>query len=156
MGPHKNQYKQLNFNAGALKKTHSISVKIESILGCGIIVYRITQYGENMKYLDAVKTCFTKYIDIKGRASRSEYWWFVLFVFIVDFVAHLISPKLYTLAALIFLCPSITVMVRRLHDSDMSGWWALLCLIPLVNLIILYFMIIKGTEGPNRFGDVAV
>lgn len=109
-----------------------------------------------MKFMDAVKTCFTKYIDVNGRASRSEYWWFVLFIFIVNFVAYLISPKLYTVTALIFFCPSISVMVRRLHDDDMSGWWALLCLIPIVNFVILYFMIRKGTEGPNRFGNAVV
>jgi uncharacterized membrane protein YhaH (DUF805 family) len=109
-----------------------------------------------MNFMDAVKTCFNKYVDINGRASRSEYWWFILFVVIVDVITHAIHPYLYGIAALIFLCPSICVMIRRLHDDDMSGWWALLSLVPIANLVLIYFMIIEGTKGPNRFGNPVV
>jgi uncharacterized membrane protein YhaH (DUF805 family) len=63
---------------------------------------------------------------------------------------------IYTIAVLALLCPSVAVMVRRLHDDDMSGWWALLALIPIVNLVLLYFMVIEGTKGPNRFGNPVV
>lgn len=106
-----------------------------------------------MNFMDSVKTCFTKYIDINGRAARSEYWWFFLFCLIVNAIACLINQNLYYLTALILLCPSVAVGVRRLHDDDMSGWWLLLALIPLIGgLIILYFMAIEGTKGPNRFG----
>ncbi len=108
-----------------------------------------------MEFIPAVKTCMTKYIDINGRASRSEYWWFVLSYVILVIIASFISQNLATLVLLVYLCPLITAQVRRLHDGDRSGWWVLLGLIPIANLVLLYFLIIKGTEGSNRFGGPA-
>ena len=104
-----------------------------------------------MSFGEAVKTCFSKYVDFSGRAPRSEFWWFVLFVIIVSVVALLIG--LNTLFGLAMLLPSIAVTVRRLHDTDRSGWWYLLVFVPLLGIIILIiFCVMKGTEGQNRFG----
>lgn len=107
-----------------------------------------------MNIQQSVGTCFSKYINFSGRASRSEYWWFVLFCFVVNLLAAIINENLYYITALVLFLPSLAVMVRRLHDDDMSGWWALLMLLPIVGgLVLLYFMIIEGTKGPNRFGN---
>src|SRR5579871_3157108 len=105
-----------------------------------------------MNFVDSVKTCLiNKYIGFDGRASRSEFWWFALFNFIILTIAALINLNLSNLIVLVLLLPSIGVTVRRLHDDDMSGWWILLNLIPIIGgLILLYFYIIKGTQGPNR------
>lgn len=107
-----------------------------------------------MNFQNAVKICLTKFVDIKGRASRSEYWWFVLFAIIVNFIAYLINDNFQIIVSVILLVPLISVTVRRLHDSDTSGWWWFITFIPLIGgLIILYFMIIEGTKGPNDYGE---
>ena len=109
----------------------------------------------NMK--DSIQTCFTKYIDFTGRAVRSEYWWFVLFCLILELIAYPINQNIYYLVVLILFLPSLAVLVRRLHDTDHTGWWALIVLIPIIGfLVILYFMIIEGTPGPNTYGPPAI
>ena len=110
-------------------------------------------------FTEAFKTCLTeKYITFEGRASRSEYWFFALFMFLCYIVASVIDSLmgmfvLYPLTALGFLIPSIAAGIRRLHDIDKSGWWMLIGLIPLVGLIVmLVFFCLRGTDGENRFG----
>lgn len=96
---------------------------------------------------EAVSTCFTKYFTFSGRASRSEYWFFALLGFIIGLI-----PGLNLLGLVLFI-PSLAVTVRRLHDTDRSGWWMLLALIPLIGgIVLLVFMCLEGTRGPNRFG----
>ena len=82
--------------------------------------------------VEAVKTCFRKFFDFKGRARRSEYWWFVLFVMIVSSVFNyggLLVPFLSFVGlfcSLLLIIPQFAVMTRRLHDTGRSGWWVLL------------------------------
>ncbi len=113
-------------------------------------------------YLKVLKN----YADFNGRARRKEYWMFTLFNFLICLVLEiagiglmkggigaifLIAMGLYTLGILI---PSLAVSVRRLHDTDRSGWWLLIALVPLVGgLILLVFMILEGTQGPNQYGS---
>ncbi len=121
-----------------------------------------------MGFSEAVSTCFRKYIDFTGRAPRSEYWWFYLFFFLV--ALGMISldmallgydpeeagsiPVLTVLASLAFLLPVLSAGVRRMHDSDRSGWWLLIALVPLVGgLIQIVLLALPGTAGPNRFGE---
>jgi uncharacterized membrane protein YhaH (DUF805 family) len=105
-----------------------------------------------MNFQEAVKTCFSKYVDFGGRASRSEYWWFVLAYVIVAIVAGLIHEVVYGLAILAFLLPLLAVGARRLHDIGKSGWWLLLGLIPLVGLVLLYFMVQPSQPESNEYG----
>ena len=115
-----------------------------------------------MGFQDAIRTAFQKYTDLSGRATRSEFWWWFLFVILGNIVASILDsatlgvsgPPLFGLVfGLAILLPSITVAVRRLHDRDMSGWWALLWLVPIVGgLILLVLCALEGTKGPNRFG----
>jgi uncharacterized membrane protein YhaH (DUF805 family) len=101
----------------------------------------------------AVKTCFTKFADFKGRAGRPEFWWFFLFQIGVYLVAGLIHDMVYGLAVLALLLPALAVGARRLHDIGKSAWWLLIALIPLVGLLLLYFAAQPGTPGSNEYGD---
>jgi len=113
-------------------------------------------------FLIAVKQ---KYADFSGRARRSEYWYFLLFYMlilialsVVDVVMGWFSTDagvgvlsgIYTLALLI---PSLSVSVRRLHDTDRSGWWLLIGLLPLIGgIVLLVFFVQDSQAGANRFG----
>lgn len=106
-------------------------------------------------YLDVLK----KYSVFNGRARRKEYWMFFLFNIIFAFVTGVIdglvgSPGilglLYTLAVLI---PGIAVSVRRLHDTNRSGWWLLIAFVPLIGAIaLLLFFVQDSTPGKNQYG----
>ena len=104
-----------------------------------------------MTFSESIKTCFSKYADFNGRASRSEYWWFFLFIVLVGIVASIISHLVAGVFYLATLVPSLAAAARRMHDTDKSGWLLLIGIIPLVGLIILYFLAQPGKE-PNRFG----
>lgn len=121
---------------------------------------------------DAVLTCLKqKYFVIDGRASRSEFWFFSLFAFVATLVflivgllfAVLVSyisqtlggiiSFLVALSPLVFIIPSITVTIRRLHDQDKPGLLVLLGLIPAIGgLIVLILMCLPGTQGDNKYG----
>ena len=105
-----------------------------------------------MDFMTAVKTCFAKYADFSGRATRPEFWWFVLFEVIVLVVAQLIHDYVYVLAALGLLLPALAVGARRLHDIGKSGWFQLLSVIPLVNLVLIYFFVQPSQPEANNFG----
>jgi len=86
-----------------------------------------------MDFVTAVKTVLIEnYVNFQGRAQRSEFWWFALFVFVVSVVLNLVGEVLGGLFALAVLLPYIAVAVRRLHDVDRTGWWYLLVLIPII------------------------
>jgi uncharacterized membrane protein YhaH (DUF805 family) len=116
--------------------------------------------GDAMTFQDAVKSVLTtNYATFSGRARRSEYWWYVLFVVIASLVLGLIDEMVIGMGllggvfALATLIPGIAVGVRRLHDRDMSGWWLLIGFVPLVGwLILIYLFATPGTSGENRFG----
>ena len=98
-------------------------------------------------YVKAIKN----YVTFSGRATRPEYWYFFLFNIIVGIIVGGVGTFLGTdllkdLYTLFIFLPCLAVGVRRLHDSDRSGWWILL---PVVNII---FLCLEGTAGENRFG----
>lgn len=111
-----------------------------------------------MGFGDAVKTCFTKYVDFQGRATRAEYWWFFLSYVIVYFLAFVLagvieSMALVWIAVLAYFLPLLAAAVRRLHDTGRSGWWYLIALVPLVGFIILIvFLAGEGNPGQNEYG----
>jgi uncharacterized membrane protein YhaH (DUF805 family) len=126
-----------------------------------------------MGFMDALTTVFrTKYATLSGRASRSEYWWgylglsvtsIVLQIFwmvgtiaLLDFGRIAALPTVIALVvALGFLIPSITVTVRRLHDTGKSGWMALLIFVPCIGIILwLVWMIEDGQAHENTYGPV--
>lgn len=114
--------------------------------------------GAPMGFGRAIATCLCKYAVFRGRASRSEYWYFVLFEILL-FVALMFVDMsgfrvdaLARLAFLILFLPGLAVAVRRLHDVDMSGWWVVLGFVPLFGLYLIVWICDAGTKGPNRFG----
>jgi uncharacterized membrane protein YhaH (DUF805 family) len=114
--------------------------------------------GREMNFPEAVASGFRNYVNFDGRASRSEYWYWNLFdvlVIGVVFLApiHLFQGLIRTWLLVAFL-PSLTVCVRRLHDTDRTGWWCLISFIPIIQLVLIYWACLKGTNGPNRFGPM--
>ena len=90
-----------------------------------------------MTFQDSVKVCFTKYADFAGRATRSEYWWFFLFILLVNLGLSLFSNALSGLFSLATVVPSIAAAARRLHDTNRSGWWQLIVFLPVVGMVVL-------------------
>ncbi|MGA2369285.1 MAG: DUF805 domain-containing protein [Candidatus Korobacteraceae bacterium] len=118
-------------------------------------------------YLEVMR----KYAVFTGRATRTEYWMFqlvnfviVLLVTAVTTAGILMQPRTqrpgfwvpfflafggYILATII---PGLAVSVRRLHDTDLSGWWLFISLVPLGGIVLFVFHVLDGTPGPNRYG----
>ena len=107
-----------------------------------------------MEMKEAVTTCFKKYADTKGRATRSEFWWFALAQLLILMAASMIGDTIAGLATLALLLPSVAVAARRLHDTGRSAWWLLINLVPLLSLIFLYWAVQPSQEGSNQY-DVA-
>ncbi len=131
-----------------------------------------------MTFQESIRTCLGKYVTWQGRASRSEYWFFVLFVFLCAMVAAILDRILgtgfkmanpatgemqsmgygyiYSLVGLALFLPNISALVRRLHDTGRSGWWYWIALIPLVGIILLLvWLCSRGTSGGNAYGPDA-
>jgi len=95
---------------------------------------------------------FSKYADFSGRAKRAEFWSFILFSILVQIIVPIINYHYSILALLLLICPSVAVTTRRLHDINRSGWWQLIALVPIVGLVIFYWGLKKGDDGPNMYG----
>lgn len=104
-----------------------------------------------MTFIESVSTCFKKYADFNGCASRSEFWWWVLFVLIVSMVLSAINEKLSLVFTLATLLPYFAVTARRLHDTDRSGWLQLLGLIPVIGWILLIYWCAQEGKSTTRF-----
>jgi len=136
---------------------------------------QITRYTPWGWYIKALKN----YAVFKGRATRSEFWYFqltylvvALLSFVIAFAVGLVaaltganandaqtalettSDGLYSLYVLAVLVPALAVTVRRLHDTGKSGWWLLIALIPVIgNLVLLVFLCIDSELGTNKYGS---
>lgn len=112
-------------------------------------------------------TPLTRYAQFSGRASRSEFWWFQLFIVIISIPLYVLSfyagytgsstlalvvSGLSVVLWLVFVLPCLAATVRRLHDTDRSGWWVLLAFVPFVSLAVLVFLLLPSSPGDNRFG----
>ena len=106
-------------------------------------------------YLEVLR----KYAVFSGRARRREYWMFFLVNFIIELLLGMLDVTIGTLGllggiySLFIFIPSLAVTIRRLHDTNRSGWWILIGLIPLVGWIFLLILMIQdSTPGPNQYG----
>ena len=106
-----------------------------------------------MTFTESISTCFTKYATFTGTAPRSEYWWFFLFILLVSVVLNATSETLSLIFSVATLLPQLAVGTRRLHDTDRSGWWQLLWLVPVVGWIVLWVMFAQ--EGKSNRYDAA-
>ncbi len=125
-----------------------------------------------MSFMDSIKTCFGKYATFSGRASRSEFWWFMLFIFVMQILLGFVDTAVFGprevmmvsseaamdtgmsfdfsykpqpitgLFLLAVLLPNLAVGARRLHDGGRTGWWWLIGLIPMIGLIVLLIFFI--------------
>ncbi len=103
----------------------------------------------NMDMMEACKLFWTKYATFDGRARRAEYWWSCLMLFVINFLLG--WTFIIPLATII---PSIAISVRRLHDIGKSGWYYLLCLVPIVGQILLIIWFCQeGNIGRNEYGE---
>lgn len=115
----------------------------------------------------AVKSCLNQYCGFKGRASRAEYWWFILFCDLVSVVLVLVDLVLFSATqseffattgfhgiwTLAMFLPSTAVLVRRLHDTGKSAWWMLLFLTIIGVIVVFIFTLLRGNEGSNKYGE---
>lgn len=130
-----------------------------------------------MEFVESVKSAFRKYAVFKGRASRSEYWYWVLFATIGIVSLKILDGVLWGFInykmpdgtsvfklqgkkdtlELIFLfsifIPGLAVTIRRLHDIDNKGWWCLMTFTIIGQIPLAIMCALKGTDGVNRFGE---
>jgi uncharacterized membrane protein YhaH (DUF805 family) len=111
-----------------------------------------------MSFGEAISDGFSKYATFSGRSSRSAYWWWILFYVLVFIVASVLdgainTPAISILVWLGFFLPNLAVLVRRLHDTDHSGWWVLIGLIPLIGAIVLIVFACLDSGPPNKYGE---
>lgn len=110
--------------------------------------------------MDGIISTWKNFRDFSGRSGRREFWMFFLFNLVVTIVLSALDRALwhgdtqilgfvYSLAVIV---PGLAVAVRRLHDTGRSGWWALLGIIPFLNLILLVLCALRGEDGTNAYG----
>jgi len=108
-----------------------------------------------MTFTESVSTCLKKYANFDGAASRSEYWWFWLFLVVGGMVFGYFSEILGGIFNLAMLIPQLSAGARRLHDTDRSGWWQLLMFVPVIGWIVLIVFLVQDTRE-NRYAPSAV
>lgn len=126
----------------------------------------IREASPKLSFTDAVRQVFNKYATFKGRARRSEYWWFILFYCLVLIAAAVLDNlfgitiertfygAIYCIAALVLFLPNLTVTVRRLHDINKSGWNILWGFIPLIGAILLLVWCCQDSKAEaNQYGE---
>lgn len=132
-----------------------------------------------MGFAESVRTCFGKFADFQGRASRSEFWWFFLFSVLVSLgltiplyvlmaiaaavgdngagaglaaVISIIWSIVVVIITIVLLIPLLAVGARRLHDYGQSAWFLLLYFVPCGNLVLIVLWALGGTPGDNPYG----
>ena len=114
--------------------------------------------GGPVGFGEAISQAFKNLFTFNGRASRSAYWWFALFLFIISIVLDIVGAAAGTkaisyLVDVVILVLSLALQVRRLHDTNRSGFWWFIAIIPIVgSIVLLVFNCLPGTPGPNKFG----
>ncbi|MEC9431297.1 MAG: DUF805 domain-containing protein [Pseudomonadota bacterium] len=125
-----------------------------------------------MTFSDSVLNVFANYFEFRGRATRSEYWWWALFSLIVSVALQIVdgmvsAPAMgyaafamdagrpITMVGLLALVPpTLAVGCRRLHDTGRSGWWLLVGFAPVVGTLALIWLLTRpSAERDNRFGS---
>ncbi|MGZ5201191.1 MAG: DUF805 domain-containing protein [Telluria sp.] len=104
-----------------------------------------------MTFSESIQTCFSKYADFNGTASRSEFWWFTLFCWVasmlINFFGGSVASFIFSVATMV---PGFAVGARRLHDTDRSGWLQLLWLVPVIGWILLIVWLTQEGKA-NRY-----
>ena len=106
-----------------------------------------------MTFGESINTCFSKYAKFEGRATRPEFWWWVLFTVLCSAGISLISDVVSGLFSLATLLPSIAVAARRLHDTNRTGWLQLVGIIPVLGWILVIYWYVQEAVEPNEYGS---
>ncbi len=117
-----------------------------------------------MDFQTSIKTCFKKYADFSGRASRSEFWWFELFLLIAGIVAMIIDVMMLgykfeddgpiqIIFGVVTFLPTIAVGARRLHDINKSGWWQLIVFTIIGIILLIIWWATVGKSKKNNHGN---
>lgn len=121
-----------------------------------------------MLFLESIRVCFVKFATFSGRASRSEFWYFTLFLGILGLCTEVVDAALAgesfwgysfqlgpvtTISYIVTILPASAVTFRRLQDLDKSGWWCLILITGIGLIPLTYWNAAKGIQGPNRYGD---
>lgn len=120
-------------------------------------------YQRQVSFGEAINMALAQnYCNFNGRSSRSEYWWFTLFMAMINFGLGFILGIfgagqsginfITGIVGLAFLLPSIGLCVRRLHDTGHSGWWILLAVVPLANILLIVWFCQDSYHGMNQYG----
>lgn len=111
-----------------------------------------------MTFTESIATCFSKYATFSGRATQAEYWWFALFTSVVSISLSVVSAaggsglaSLSLIFGLATFLPGLSAAVRRLHDTDHSGWFLWIALVPFGGFYVLWLLLKKGTDGLNIY-----
>ena len=115
--------------------------------------------ANTMSFMDSTKSGIGKSFTFSGRSSRSEYWWWmlagILFQIICTIIAVLGNVGVAAIFPILLVLPTTTMIVRRLHDFEKSGWWLLIVLIPLIGILyLIYLFIQEGDMNENIYGRV--
>ena len=113
----------------------------------------------------AIEVCLAEYFTFRGRASRSEYWFFALFMLLMSIGGEIadnlsgfrIAPDVGlfgTILAIALFIPSLAVTSRRFHDAGWSFWWYLMVLLPVIGWIFIFYVLVTRDQLPNRFDVV--
>ncbi len=116
-----------------------------------------------MNFQTSIETCFKKYAVFSGRASRSEFWFFVLFGFLGGITSTIVDTMILgysidvngpinLIFSVLLMVPSIAVTARRLHDVNKSGWWQLLWITIIGGILLIVWHATEGEKKKNRFG----
>lgn len=112
-----------------------------------------------MDFGEAIRSGFQNYATFRGRASRSEFWFWTLFAVLLTVAAGMVDAVLFPgsnlaglAVALLLFIPGLTIGVRRLHDLDRTGWWILIGFTGIGLILLIVWSCMQGTAGPNRFG----
>lgn len=122
-----------------------------------------------MTFIDSIKSCLDKYATFRGRAPRSEYWWFWIFYVLTEFVTMIVFGFIgylcgdvagmmiagyigAFLSSLMLFLPMLSVFVRRLHDTNHSGWWYFIAFVPLIGGIWLLVLLLTDSDEENEYG----
>lgn len=93
--------------------------------------------GKSMTFFESIRVCLRKYAEFNGRASRSEFWWFALFITLVSAALVYVNENVYYIFQIAVLLPILAAGSRRLHDIGKSGWWQLFLLVPIAGIVVL-------------------
>ena len=124
-----------------------------------LVITRKTRIRGKMNSKEAVRSFFGNYTNFSGRATRSEYWWcylvivlsYILGIVIVS-IDSIVGGVLIAALLITIFIPFLALSVRRLHDTNRSGWWLLLNCVPFGGIVIFIFSVQPSTVGSNKYG----